>query len=115
MADFVLANYETDAGAFRPIKVASMTITAVNVNGATAGTGSIVRAGGSRRRYGTVAREITISRQIGTVGAYDQATVSVTVPILKKSVYEGLGFGATFIYGGKEDWTVTSKRGESTR
>jgi hypothetical protein len=116
MADFVVANYEMEAGGFRPIKVLSTTIIEdVNPNGDTAGVGAFVRAGGKRRMYGTVAREITISRQIGTNAPYSSASVGVSIPILTKAAFEALNVGAAFEYNSIDDFVITGKRPESTR
>jgi hypothetical protein len=115
MADFAIANYEMDAGGFRPVKVLLSTISTANPNGATEGTGSYVRAGGSKKRYGTVCRQISIARNIGTGGDYDTASVSVTIPIFQKSVWTALAVGSAYTYGGKNDWLVVGKISESTR
>jgi hypothetical protein len=116
MADFVVANYEMDDGSFRPIKVLTTTIIAdVNPNADTAGVGAYVRAGGKRRTYGTVAREVVISRQIGTADPYTSASVSVTIPILTKAAFEALNVGAAFEYNSVDDFVITGKRPESTR
>lgn len=115
MADFQIANYEMDDGTFRPIKVAAFTISTINPNAQTEGTGSFVRAGGSTRRYGTVARQVSLSRQIGVTGAYSQATVSVTIPILTTAAFAALSIGETVTYNELEDWIVTGKKAEATR
>lgn len=115
MADFQIGNYQTDAGTFRPIRVQSFTISTANPNGATNGTGQFVRAGGSRRRYGTVARQVIISRQIGTNVPYGAASVSVSIPFLTKAAYDAVAIGATFTYNELSDWVVTGKQDETDR
>lgn len=112
---FSIANYETDAGASRPIKVKSTTITTANPNFATDSTGSYVRAGGSKRAYGLVARQIVISRPIGTEAAYSSSNVSVSIPILTKAAYAAASVGASYTYGGLEDWIIVSKISEVQR
>jgi hypothetical protein len=115
MADFQIANYETDAGSSRPIKIASYTLTAWNENHDVNATGAYVRAGGSKAKYGTVARQVNMSRQIGTQAAYSAATVSVSIPMLTKAAYNSIGIGSVQIYNGLEDWVVTGKTAEQTR
>jgi hypothetical protein len=115
MADFVIANYEMDVAGSRPIKVLSDTITTVNPNHNVDGTGSYVRARGSRKKYGTLARSITIARPIGTDAPYNSGSKTVRIPILTKAAYNGINVGAAYTYKALENWTVVGKNPESTR
>jgi hypothetical protein len=115
MADFQIANYETDAGDFRPIKVKSTTVTELNPQAETSGTGTFVRAQGKKRAYGTIARQINISRNIGTAEPYSSSSVSVSIPYFTKEAFENVSVGSEYTYEGLEDWFVTSKTSESNR
>lgn len=112
---FSIANYETNTGASRPIKVRFDTISTANPNFATASSGTYVRAGGSKRAYGIVARQIVISRAIGQEAPYSSANVSVTIPYLTKAAFDAVSIGATYTYQGLEDWVVVGKQSEVSR
>ena len=115
MAKFIISKYERDDGTVAPIRIKQTTITTVNVVPAGNRVGEFARAGGSTRQYGTVARQITLSRAIGDGTPYGSATVSVTIPILSRSVYEAIADGATFAYNDKTDWVVAGQRGEARK
>jgi hypothetical protein len=115
MADFVIANYQMDDETSRPIKVLNDTITTANPNHEIDGSGSYVRARGSRKKYGTLARSITIARAIGTAVPYGSGSKTVRIPMLTKTAYTGISVGAAYTYKGLEDWTVVGKSAESTR
>lgn len=115
MGKFVTSKYERDDDTIAPIKIKQETITAINVVPAGNQTGEFARAGGSTRRYGTVARQVTLSRSIGDSTQYGGGTVSVTIPILSKSVYAAISDGSTFAYNGKTDWIVAGQRGEARK
>ena len=90
MPKFQVSKYERDDDTIAPIRIQTATITAINVVPAGNRTGEFARAGGSTRRYGTVARQITLSRPIGDGTLYGSGTVSVTIPILSKAVYAAI-------------------------
>ena len=115
MAKFIISKYERDDETIAPIRIKQTTITAVNVVPAGNRTGEFARAGGSARRYGTVARQITISRSIGDGSLYGGGTVSVTIPILSKTVFAAIADGAAFAYNDKTDWIVAGQRGEARK
>lgn len=115
MAKFVISKYERDDETVGPIRIKTTTITAINVVPAGNRTGDLVRAGGSTRSYGTVARQITLSRSIGDATLYGGGTVTVTIPILSKSVFAAIADGSTFAYNDKTDWTVSGQRSESRK
>lgn len=115
MAKFITSKYERDDDTIAPIKIKLETITAVNVVPAGNRTGEYARAGGSSRRYGTVARQVTLSRPIGDGTLYGSGTVSVTIPILSKAVFAAIADGAPFAYNGKTDWVVAGQRGEARK
>lgn len=112
---FSIANYEMEGGGSRPIKVDAATITTANPNFATASSGSFVRTGGSKRSYGTVARQLILSRAIGEETPYASGSVSVSVPILTKAAFAAAAIGGTYTYGGLTDWVIVSKQPESSR
>lgn len=115
MSKFLISKYERDDGTIAPIRIKASTVTAVNVVPAGNRVGDFARAGGSTRMYGTVARQITLSRPIGDNTLYGGGTVSVTIPILSKSVYAGLADGAVFTYNDKTDWVVAGQRSEARK
>ena len=115
MAKFLVSKYERDDETIAPIRIKAETITAINVVPAGNRTGDYARAGGSTRRYGTVARQVTLSRSIGDGTLYGGGTVSVTIPILSKAVFTAIADGSTFAYNGKTDWTVGGQRAESRK
>ena len=115
MAKFIISKYERDDDTIGPIKIKATTITAINVVPAGNRVGDLVRAGGSTRSYGTVARQITISRSIGDGTAYNGGTVTVTIPILSKAVFAAIADGSSFAYAEKTDWTVSGQRSESRK
>ena len=115
MAKFLVSKYERDDDTIAPIKIKLETITAINTVPAGNRTGEFARAGGSTRRYGTVARQVTLSRPIGDGSLYGGGTVSVTIPILSKAVYAAISDGSTFAYNGKTDWVVAGQRGEARK
>ena len=115
MAAFIISKYERDDQTVGPIRIKGTAITAINVVPAGNRVGDLVRAGGSTRRYGTVARQITISRKIGDGTAYNGGTVSVTIPILSKAVFAAIADGSTFVYNEKTDWVVSGQRSESRK
>lgn len=116
MAVFKLAKYEADDDQIRPIRVRPTTVVAPNTEPSGGLTSSArVRAGGSRRRYGTIAREVTISRAVGNATTpLGSATVTVTLPIMTKAAYNSLSVGADYTYAGST-WVVAAKRAESSR
>lgn len=115
MARFIISKYERDDDTIAPIRIKAATITTINVVPAGNRTGEFARAGGSNRRYGTVARQITLSRPVGDGTEYGSGTVSVTIPILSKAVFAGIADGSTFAYNNKTDWVVAGQRGESRK
>lgn len=115
MPKFLVSKYERDDDTIAPIKIKAETITAINVVPGGNRSGEFARAGGSTRRYGTVARQITLSRSVGDGTLYGGATVSVTVPILSKAVYAAISDGSSFAYNGKTDWIVAGQRGEARK
>ena len=115
MPKFLISKYERDDATIAPIKIKAETVTAINVVPAGNRVGDYARAGGSTRRYGTVARQITLSRPIGDGTLYNSGTVTVTIPILSKAVFAAIADGSTFVYNGKADWTVGGQRSESRK
>lgn len=112
---FSIANYELEEGGARPIKVKTSTISTANPNFATAGSGDYVRAGGSKKAYGTVARQVIISRPVGTEDPYSSSNVSVSIPFLTKASFAAINVGATYTYAGLQDWIVVAKVSEISR
>ena len=115
MAKFITSKYERDDETIAPIKIKAATITAINVVPAGNRTGEFARSGGSTRKYGTVARQITLSRSIGDGTLYGGGTVSVTIPILSKAVFATIADGSSFAYNDKTDWVVAGQRGEARK
>jgi hypothetical protein len=112
---FSIANYEMDDATSRPIKVKVSTISTANPDFATNSTGSYVRAGGSKKAYGTVARQVIISRPIGTEDPYSSSNVSVSIPFLTKAAFDAISVGASYTYAALTDWIVVAKVAEVTR
>jgi hypothetical protein len=98
---FVFANYETDLGDIRPIKVQPETIAgAWNPEATGNAVGSLVRVGGGKRRIGIKARSVTLKINVGApVGGY-QPTRTIRLPMLDKTAYEALAIGDEVEYDG---------------
>lgn len=108
------AKYEADSGEIHPIRVQPETVFEENpqpTGGVT--EDQFVRARGSARKYGILARSVTLSRVIGS-GDYGQARVYSRVPIFTATALDSLVTGSTVVYQGL-DWVVGEKRGESIR
>lgn len=112
---FLISNYQRDDDTNAPIKVQAETVTTWNTAGVGSRVGTFVKARGSRREYGVIARSITLSRRIGDGTDYNSATVSVRVPILTKAAFALLNDGDVIAYQGKTDWIVAGQSAESVK
>lgn len=110
-----LATYERDDGTFGAVRVGPGTITAWNVVATGAKTGTLVKARGSKRQYGVIARSVSLSRQIGTVAAYSGGTVNITIPVFQKAIWANLAAGQTLAYKDVTDWTVSGTSAEERK
>lgn len=112
---FVIAGYETDAGAVRPVRVQPETIiAAANPEAAGTITGSLVRVSGGRRKIGTKTRSMTLKQNIGAAVAGFQPTRSTTLPVFTKAAFDALAIGTPVTYNGSA-WTVSGKSPEAGR
>lgn len=112
---FITATYERADGSFGPIKVQPETVTAWNPQAQGDLTGYYIKARGSKAAYGTVARSVSLTRQIGNGTAYNAGTVNVTVPMFTKAAWEALTTGQTLTYQGVEDWKVAGTNSEESK
>lgn len=112
---FTIAGYERNDGTTGPIRVQPETITAWNAEAPGSKTGLYVKARGSKRAYGTVARSVTLTRAIGSGEAFNAATVSVIVPVLTKAAWDALAAGQTLAYNGVNDWKVAGTNAEESK
>lgn len=112
---FIIASYERTDGTIGPIRVQPETVTDWNPQAEGSTSGYYIKARGSKRAYGVVARSVTLSRAVGSGLAYNAATVTVTVPVLTKEVWEGLASGQVLSYGGVDDWVVAGTSGEESK
>lgn len=112
---FLTSNYQKNDDTNAPIRVQAETITTWNPAGVGSRVGIYVKARGSRRQYGTIARSVTLSRRIGDGTDYNSATVTVRVPIMTKAAWLALNDGDVIAYQGKTDWQVAGQSDESTK
>lgn len=112
---FTIAGYERADGTTGPIRVQPETITSWNPEAAGSKTGLYVKARGSKRSYGTIARSVTLTREVGSGAAYNAATVSVTVPVFTKAAWDALSAGQTLAYQGVSDWKVAGTNSEESK
>lgn len=111
----VIAGYERDDGTFGSVRVASSSVTAWNPIATGARTGYYVKARGSKKAYGVIARSVSLTRNVGTVDPYSGGTVSVRVPIFQKTIWAALATGQILAYQGKTDWAVAGTNGEESK
>ena len=112
---FVTSKYELDDGRIVSIRIQPETITTVNTVPSAAYTANMPSAKVSKgkREIGIGARYITI-KWTGTIPDGYKETGLVKVPILQKSVFDGLSKGDSFTYlGGTAQ--VVSKAQESIK
>lgn len=112
---FIIAAYERDDGTVGPIRVQPETVTPWNAQAAGSKTGYYIRARGSKRAYGVMARSVTLTRSVGSGEAYNAATVSLTVPVFTKAAWEALAAGQTIAYNGVTDWVVAGTNSEQSK
>lgn len=112
---FIIANYERADGSIGPIRVQPETVTAWNPQATGSKTGSYIRARGSKRQYGTIARSVSIARAVGDGTDYSSASVSLRIPIFTKTAWESLAAGQVLAYGGKTDWVVQGTNSEESK
>lgn len=110
-----LATYERDNGTFGAVRVSPSTITTWNPVAVGAKTGTLVKARGSKRQYGVIARSVSISRKIGDASAYGGGTVNLTIPVFQKTVWANLAAGQILAYQEKTDWEVSTTNGQESK
>lgn len=111
----VIAGYERDDGTFGSVRVASSTITTWNPIATGTRSGYYIKARGSKKSYGVIARSVSLSRPVGEAGAYSGGTVSVRVPIFQKTIWAALATGQILAYQGKTDWVVAGTNSEESK
>jgi hypothetical protein len=112
---FVFANYETDLGDIRPIKVQPETIAgAWNAEATGNAVGSLVRVGGGKRRIGLKARSVTLKIDVGAPVQGYQATRTIRLPVLTLAAYQALAIGDKVEYDGAT-YTVSGASPQSGR
>ena len=111
----VVAGYERDDATFGSIRVASSTITTWNPIAVGTRSGYYIKARGSKRAYGTMARSVSISRKIGDGNPYSGGTVNLTVPVFQKVKWAALATGQILEYQGKTDWEVSGTNAEESK
>jgi hypothetical protein len=112
---FIISNYEREDGSIGPIRVQPETVTSWNPQATGSKTGSFVRARGSKRSYGTVARSVSLGRAVGDGTDYSSAVVSLRVPMFTKTSWEALAAGQVLSYAGKTDWVVQGTNSEESK
>lgn len=112
---FVIAKYETNGGAVRPVRVQPETIIA-GANPEATGTlaGTLIRVSGGRRKIGTKARSMTLKQNVGAPVAGYQATKTITLPVFTPAAFDALAIGQAVTYNGSA-WTVSGASPESGR
>lgn len=110
-----IAGYEREDGTFGSIRVATTTITAWNPIAAGTRSGYYIKAHGSKRSYGVIARSVSLSRPVGTADAYSGGSVSVRVPVFQKAIWAALATGQVLAYQGKTDWVVAGTNSEESK
>lgn len=111
----VVAGYERDDGTFGSVRVASTTITTWNPVAVGTRSGYFIKARGSKREYGTIARSVSISRPVGDGTPYSGGTVNLTIPVFKKTAWAALATGQILAYQGKADWEVSGTNAEESK
>lgn len=112
---FVNAGYERDDATIGPIKIQQETLTTWNTSTPGVKTGGYVKARGSSKAYGLVARYVTLSRTVGDGADYNSAVVLARVPILSIAKFAALSVGDIVAYQLKLDWKVASKKKEGNK
>ena len=112
---FIIGNYERDDDSIGPIRVQPETVTPWNAQAVGSKTGYYIRARGSKRAYGVMARSVTLTRAIGSGEAYNAATVSLTVPVFTKAAWQALSAGQVVAYNGITDWVVAGTNSEESK
>ena len=112
---FVTSNYQKNDDTNAPIRVQAETLTTWNVAATGSRIGGFVKARGSAKEYGTIARYVTLSRTVGDGTDYNSAVVLARVPIMTKEAWLALTDGTVVAYQGKADWRVAGQRDESIR
>ncbi|MGL4282519.1 MAG: hypothetical protein ACRCSI_02405 [Eubacterium aggregans] len=112
---FIVAYYQRNDDTVGPIKVQPETVTSWNPQQTGTVTGYYIKARGSKKAYGTVARSVTLTRKVGSGAAYNAGTVSVTVPIFTKTAWSALATGQTLAYNGVTDWVVAGTNAEESK
>lgn len=111
----LIAKYERDDLSIGSVRVSSSTITTWNPVATGATTGYYVKARGSKKAYGVIARSVSLTRKIGDATAYNGGTVNLTVPVFQKVKWAGLGTGQILEYQGKTDWEVAGTNAEESK
>lgn len=111
----VIAGYERDDGTFGSIRVASTTVTTWNPIATGTRSGYYIKARGSKKSYGVIARSVSLTRPVGTADAYGSASVSLRVPIFQKAIWAALATGQILAYQGKTDWVVAGTNSEESK
>ena len=115
---FVRSRYESDVGNIHPIRVQPETLAATLGSANAAPTGGIdlsisAKVSGSSRSLGLTARKVRVVFT-GTPPTGYKAESPISIPILTKSVYDGIAVNSTGTYLGAAV-EVIGKTGESSR
>jgi len=111
----VIAGYERDDGTFGSVRVAASTVTAWNPIAVGTRSGYYVKARGSKRSYGVIARSVSLTRPVGTTAAYSGGSANVRVPVFQKSIWAALNTDQVLAYGGLTDWVVSGTNSEDSK
>lgn len=112
---FVNAGYERDDATIGPIKVQQETLTTWNTTAPGVKTGGFVKARGSKKSYGLIARYVTLSRVVGDGTDYNSAVALARVPVLSIAKFTALSVGDTVAYQNKLDWKIAAKNREGLK
>ncbi len=111
----LLAKYQRDDDTIGSVRVGAGTVTTWNPVATGDSVGYRIKARGSKRAYGVVARSVSLARNVGTAAAYSSSTVNVTVPMFTKAAWSALGTGTILTYQGQTDWIVTGTNAEESK
>lgn len=111
----IIAGYERDGGTFGSVRVSAVSVTAWNPIATGVRSGYFVKARGSKKAYGVIARSVSLTRKVGGADPYSGGTVNARVPIFQKSVWAALATGQVLAYAGLTDWEVAGTNSEESK
>ena len=111
----LIAGYERDGGSFGSVRVAAVSVTTWNPIATGVRSGFFIKARGSKKAYGVIARSVSLTRKVGGPEPYSGGTVNARVPIFQKAIWAALATGQIVEYAGKTDWEVAGTNAEESK